>query len=57
MNVGNSFFMPSGDVPPRTYPVTAGRSCQLSSASDFSPAARAAFLRSSSQATGMQKTE
>ena len=55
-NVGNGFFMPTGEQPPWTYPVT-GSSCFCGSISTaFSPAALAAFLRSSSAATGITNT-
>ena len=54
--VANCFFMPTGLHPPRMYPVTLLMSATWIIATLLTPAALAAFFKSSSASTGTTNT-
>ena len=54
--VANVFFMPMGEHPPCTYPVSGCSSRCGSMDTDFSPTAAAALRKSNSHSTGTRKT-
>ena len=56
IKVGKYFFIPNGEHPPCMYPVRGSSSFYFTISTDFSPAALAAFFKSSSLFTGITKT-